>query len=599
MKNKYIVFVWLCFFLVSFRGNHNDVNLERKGKDYAVFFAVKDYQNWDDLRTPIKDAEAIAKVLKNEYDFETKILRNPTKRAIRRKIAALQKKKFNKGDQLLLFFTGHGEFVPSSFNSDEGKGYFIPSDAKRNDEFRESYLYYPDVKPDINDIACDHILIVIDACFSGSFLKYRTGDERPGQLSERDFLIENSMEKRCRKRITSGGLKRTQDGFYHSPFTDNFLKGLNTFGGEDRVLTHHELFVQLADPRNEPQRGYFGHEDSNSKFLFIAKDKETKKENKQFTEHQKADVREWKKAEERNTIEAYQNYILSFRTGLYTMKAYQKIDELRMQKPIPKPRISNFLRPSMTFVQGGIFDMGCTPEQRGNCSDDKKPLRKNVQVKDFSIGTYEVTVAEYLAFTDDTKSNYPKWLEEGNDYHIETGSKMHYKEKGYSRAAFTLPIVGVSWDNAKAYCQWLSQKTGKRFRLPTEAEWEYAARGGERGKENNFNFSGSNTIDEVAWYSSNSDSKTHPVGQKKPNELGIYDMSGNVWEWIEDCWHKDYNNAPTNSKAWLEGDKGNCSRRVLRGGSWYNYNFDCRVSNRNNYNADDRDINFGFRVAQD
>lgn len=103
----------------------------------------------------------------------------------------------------------------------------------------------------------------------------------------------------------------------------------------------------------------------------------------------------------------------------------------------------------------------------------------------------------------------------------------------------------------------------------------------------------------MAWHSSNSASKTHPVGQKNPNELGIYDLSGNVWEWIEDCWHDNYNNAPTNSNAWLEEDKGNCSRRVLRGGSWYYYDDFCRVSNRFNFYTDFRNLNFGFRVAQD
>ena len=344
MINKTTILISILFLLTSFLGSNG--KLERQGKDYAIFFAVKDYQNWEDLRTPIKDAKAIAKVLEKEYDFETEILENPTKRTIRKKIAALQKKKFNKEDQLLLFFTGHGEFVPSSYDPDEGKGYFIPADAKKNDEFRESYLYYPDVKPDINDIACEHILIVIDACFSGSFLKYRTGDERPGKLNERDLLIENSMEKRCRKGITSGGLKRTQDGYYHSPFTNNFLSGLNTLGGEDRVLTYNELFVQLTDPSNEPQRGYFGYEDRDSKFLFIAKRKKTDKESWQIKEHRKLDLREWTKAEQDNTIDAYSNYLSYFRTGIYALKAYQKIEELENEID----EVNYFADSSGTFV---------------------------------------------------------------------------------------------------------------------------------------------------------------------------------------------------------------------------------------------------------
>lgn len=323
MNIKIITIVLVSFYLLSLKADNSKKVEQRDGQDYAIFFAVKDYENWSDLKTPIDDAKAISKILEEKYDFKTEILENPTKIQIRRKIAALQKKKYKNDDQILLFFTGHGEYVKAL-----EKGYFIPSDAKKNDEFRESYLYYPDIKPDIDNIPCRHILMVLDACFSGSFLQYRSNDERPGKSSERNELIENNLNKRCRKGITSGGFKRVPDGIYHSPFTNKFLDALNSLGGEDRVLTNEELFVKLDGGFNPPRKGHFGKEDSDSRFLFIAKNKKLVEENWQIDEHRKVDSIEWTKAKQVNTIEGYKDYLLSFSNGLYAIEAYRNIIKL-------------------------------------------------------------------------------------------------------------------------------------------------------------------------------------------------------------------------------------------------------------------------------
>jgi len=158
----------------------------------------------------------------------------------------------------------------------------------------------------------------------------------------------------------------------------------------------------------------------------------------------------------------------------------------------------------------------------------------------------------------------------------------------------THPVVGVSWDDATAYCQWLSERTGRNYRLPTEAEWEYAARGGRDSK--GYTYAGGDDLDAVAWYYGNANGKTHPVAQKQANELGLYDMSGNVYEWVQDCWHDSYAGAPKDGSAWTSGD---CDRRVLRGGSWSFINLICRVAFRFWYFPDFRYLNFGFRLAQD
>ncbi|MFZ4729080.1 MAG: SUMF1/EgtB/PvdO family nonheme iron enzyme [Pseudanabaena sp.] len=164
------------------------------------------------------------------------------------------------------------------------------------------------------------------------------------------------------------------------------------------------------------------------------------------------------------------------------------------------------------------------------------------------------------------------------------------------------PVVGVSWQEARAFCQKLSQQTGRAVRLPTEAEWEYAARGANQSK--GYEYSGSKNLSEVGWYDENSGSNTHPVGQKKANELGIYDMSGNVWEWCLDEWHDSYADKPEKLKsngneAWgeLNVDDNDNRSRLLRGGSWNFGAWNCRSANRFRIDARNQVNRFGFRVV--
>jgi formylglycine-generating enzyme required for sulfatase activity len=205
--------------------------------------------------------------------------------------------------------------------------------------------------------------------------------------------------------------------------------------------------------------------------------------------------------------------------------------------------------------------MGCTSEQSA-CDDDEKPTHQ-VTLSDFQIGKYEVTQKQWTAIM----GNNPSYFKGDN-----------------------LPVEQVSWNDVQEFIQKLNQKTGKTYRLPTEAEWEYAARDASTGSA--VLYSGSNNIDEVAWYSGNSGSKTHPVGQKWANALGIYDMSGNVWEWCSD-WYGTYSSSSqSNPQGASTG-----TVRVLRGGSWNNDPQDCRVSNRDGYYPDYRDYRIGFRLA--
>jgi formylglycine-generating enzyme required for sulfatase activity len=237
--------------------------------------------------------------------------------------------------------------------------------------------------------------------------------------------------------------------------------------------------------------------------------------------------------------------------------------------------------PDMVVLAGGSFKMG------SNENDSEKPVHE-VKIKPFAIGKFEVTVGQYLQCVSEGSCKQPEWLESGSQYNINTGNDDYYKEKGMSENNKNHAIVGVSWNDATKYAQWLSKKTAKKYRLPTEAEWEYAARANTSTK---WSF-GDNESDlkDYAWYRDNSDSKVHEVGQKKPNGFGLFDMHGNVWEWT--C--SDKENYSENNH--LKCSNNNDAIKSLRGGSWDNDADGCRSAYRSgslSYGG----INSGFRVV--
>ena len=217
---------------------------------------------------------------------------------------------------------------------------------------------------------------------------------------------------------------------------------------------------------------------------------------------------------------------------------------------------------AMVPVAGGTFTMGATAEQGTNIDSNEKPTHQ-VTLSSYMIGKTEVTQELWLAVM---------------------GSKPSYFRGD------NLPVEQVSWDDCQKFITKLNALTGKNFRLPTEAEWEYAARGGNMSQ--GYKYSGSNEIGDVAWYDNNSGNKTHSVATKAPNELGIYDMSGNLWEWCSN-WYGSYSStAQTNPTG---PDSG--SNRIIRGGSWGHDLLDCRVARRGAIGQTSRSIGFGLRLA--
>ena len=216
----------------------------------------------------------------------------------------------------------------------------------------------------------------------------------------------------------------------------------------------------------------------------------------------------------------------------------------------------------MIRVEHGEFMMGATDEQE-NPSDDEKPAHRVTLTDDYYIGETQVTQALWEA----VMGNNPSYFKYDN-----------------------LPVENVSWDDCHEFTEKLNRMTGKRFRLPTEAEWEFAARGGN--KSNHTQYSGSNELNDVAWHGNKNGATTYPIRTKKPNELGIYDMSGNVWEWCQD-WYGEYNESSQPNPA----GPSNGFKRIDRGGSCFSIDWHCRLSFRRNCSPAYRSNEQGVRIV--
>ena len=225
--------------------------------------------------------------------------------------------------------------------------------------------------------------------------------------------------------------------------------------------------------------------------------------------------------------------------------------------------------PEMVVITAGRFSMGCVS---GRHCYNEKPVHEVVIAKPFALSKYEVTFEDYDRFTHPNKVSDWGW--------------------GRGRR----PVIKVSWDDATEYAAWLSAQTGKRYRLPSEAEWEYAARAGTTTVYAWGNDIGQNRANCISDYCGDQWEYTAPVGSFAGNGWGLHDMHGNVYEWVQDCWNSSYAGAPRDGSAWTSGD---CSRRVIRGGSWF---FDpryLRSASRHNLSRSSHYDNQGFRLAQD
>jgi formylglycine-generating enzyme required for sulfatase activity len=291
-----------------------------------------------------------------------------------------------------------------------------------------------------------------------------------------------------------------------------------------------------------------------------------------FRRMQAADLRDWEGKLPHPGFDMLLKAIADILGRSLPVQPGQKAKEVRAIEPekvhisIEEPeklaKQDNSIGMKFNLIQAGEFYMGSEE------FDDEEHVHKVRINNPFYLGTYPVTQREWKAVMGDNPSNF-----KGDD----------------------LPVEQVSWDDVQVFIKKLNEKEGTdKYRLPSEAEWEYACRAGTTTK---YSFGDSEKkLGGYAWYDKNSDDKTHPVGQKKPNPWGLYDMHGNVWEWVQDEWHDGYDGAPTDGSAWESGDG---AYRVYRGGCWLDVARCCRSAFRDHFNPRNRVINLGFRLLQE
>lgn len=587
---------------------------------YALIIGNNSYKDEaiSSLDEPINDARKLYNVLTNQYTFASQNVSLLTNATYVQMIDAFDNlsNKLTEDDNLLVFYAGHGWW-----DKDKNLGYWLPTDARKNST--AFWIRNSTISDYMSSIKSKHTLLIADACFSGSIFKTRIAFDDAGRE------IKSLYKLPSKTAMTSGNLKEVPD---KSKFLEYLVKRLKN--NTEKYLPADQLFVSfrkavMNNSTTEPQFGTIQDAgDEGGEFIFIKRTgtQQNQNNNKRVDPEEGGLVHgnvvykygtinidteiggklyidgKYKGDLQANTtgnklskqLTGSHTYkiigINETKTGTITVYKNQTANiEIKSTKNPEGTFVLNadFTVPAagmsikMRGIQGGSFTMGSSDsEARSN------ETPHTVKVSNFAMMKYEVTIEEYMKFANATNGNNPEWLESGSTYNIKTGTHDYYKKfvDDYSK-----PIVGVSWNNAVAYAKWLSQKTGQTWRLPTEAEWEYAAKGGQ-----NYKYAGSSNISKVGYYSENSGRNTHPVGQKSPNGYNLYDMTGNVWEWCSDWYAKDYyKNSPTNNPK----GASNGSSRVLRGGGWLSYAKNCRLAFRDRWDAVSSSSRVGFRLV--
>jgi len=577
---------------------------------HALVIGVSDYtEGWQDLYGVKNDISCVKSALEKQ-DFNVVVVENPTSVALKNAFDDFISKYGRVLDnRLLIYFSGHGHTLKTGWGGD--MGYIVPSDAPdpniNPDVFKDKAIDMETMEVYAKKIDSKHALFMFDCCFSGSV--FSMSKAAPA-------FISYKTREPVRQFITAGTAEEEVPD--KSIFCREFVEALNGPGdiNGDGYLTGSELgeylqtkVINYSEEAQHPQYGKIRNPNlDKGDFVFVLENQPAAAGNQNSIKISEEPVISLSSGNielsceisgalfmdstfYRNVSKGTRVTLSDVASGMHTLKiegAEPWQDTVLVAENITsvvnakstKPNIRNYeWEPVMVLVKGGSFTMGCSIEQT-DCSNDEKPARQ-VTVSDFFIGKYEVTQSLWREVMGTNPSNF------GN--------------------CDNCPVEKVSWENAQEFIKKINLRTGKNYRLPSEAEWEYAARGGNESK--GYKYAGSNNLVDVGWFWANSgdtylsgswdsdrimknNCKTHPVGQHKANELGLFDMSGNVWEWCSD-WYGSYkSSSPTDPQGLSSG-----STRVLRGGSWFNFPEDCRVSYRYCFNPLGRGGDYGFRLV--
>ena len=571
-----------------------------QGTNYLLAIAINEYQHCSKLSNAVRDAEAFIELLTTRYHFDPAHVTfikdaEATEKCIRRAFDRLIDV-VTEQDNLIVYFSGHGR------HHERRGGYWIPVEAGTSDDDWSDYISNDVIKSYLSKIKSFHTFLIADSCFSGSLFIDKSREKFSGDRRDTEP---------SRWGLTSGKKEIVSDGRpgHHSPFATALLDVLRKADQPPGVMRICDLVLEkvAANAEQTPMGSPLqvpGHQ-GGQMVLY-------------FRQNEEAD---WKAAQQANTRQAFSDFCDKYPQSKYINEALDKLDsteEKEIWEQVPKNREAALRR----FIQENPTSHFIAEAQRliAQLQVNIIPPLKSEMIADHSIrssnhmilaqgGTFKIgkwTFDQQVTLRDFLISKYALTFDEYDAFCKATGRQLP-EDEGWGRGR--RPVINLSWLDAISYCNWLSQLEGFQlvyqikanqvrarwekngYRLPTEIEWEYAARGGQ--KSQSFKFGGSNNVDEVAWYDKNSGGKTQPVGQKKPNELGFYDMCGNVWEW---CWD-EYNNSiatEPNSTQWSTVEE----IRVIRGGAWSNNMFYVEACQRGNISSAKKCNYAGFRLTR-
>ena len=521
---------------------------------HLLSIAIDKYRYDQDLENAVNEAEKLKKVLSRHYGFDHcySLYNERATRENIRKALEFYAAKLSSNDALLIHYAGHGK--ANNLGNTAFKVYdSVPSDP---DTWREHAGFIQELRA----IEARYILLLIDSCYAGGIAPMGGGAFANAPNTN---YVRNIAERTSRIALTSGGLEPVPD---LSRFAKKIIGCLRD--NQSPWLLSGNLFTaaQNIAVGSTPAIYHLPDNDHGAEFIFHRRDAVNSSAGMEPLGEKPYSYFAGDSAGAQSEKSQFTNP--NFNSDTANQTSSQQPRRYVSKNPDLQAIVDNDV-----LIHGGSFLMGSPKDEQGRY-DHKGPQRQ-VQVPSFYLGRYPVTRSEYARFAHAMGSSInDKWrdpgFKQGDDH----------------------PVVRVSWNDAQTYIEWLNLETGLAYRLPSEAEWEYACRASTSTR---FWWGNDARLARLCANFSGNHGGTTAVGSFKPNPWGLYDMSGNVWEWVQDCWNNSYQGPRSDGLAWLKGD---CSRRVLRGGSWNYFPDYLRSASRSYITTGNRYYNVGFRVSR-
>jgi formylglycine-generating enzyme required for sulfatase activity len=528
----------------------------------ALVIGNSNYKNAP-LKNPVNDARDMASKLRG-FGFTVIERNNLVVKQIGSTLREFRSK-LTPGSVALIYYAGHGLQI-------KGDNYFptVDADITGEEDVPNQSLAMKQIMDVLGDAKTRLNLVFLDACRNNPYSRsFRSGSDGLSKVNAPNGTLISFATRPGS--VAADGVGR--NGLY----TWALLEAMDNKGQPIEQVLKRVVTSVKAGSRNQQEPWMEGSIEGEFCFGNCIN----------FTQVGVSDDRAlWESVKESRDVNELKVYLDQFPRGVFAGLANSRINSIEQSSLAQNVLTSSSVTvsqsrplqagsvfkdcedcPEMVVIPSGVFMMGskADPFSTSQPSADEQPQR-SVSIKSFAMGKFEITQEQWFSLMGTMPSNF----------------------KGRK-----LPIENVSWKDAQEFVVKLSEKTGRNYRLPSEAEWEYSARAGNK---TGYSFGeNENEIRRFAWLRGNSDNTTHPVGEKLANGFGLHDMLGNVWEWTQDCWNRNYIGAPLDGSAWTNGS---CSSRIMRGGSWFSYFEWSRVTNRNGYDPAVRDRYGGFRVAR-